>query len=230
MSATQAVESYGAYPPVYAGLPEPLPLPFSLKTLGSADTGAEHLADGRVRYWIRHDLLRGVTPAMLAWWFAHLEGDIVFDGRRYNRYRFWHPRDHVHASYAIRRPDGTVGPGAAIRLIEVIGRDPRFLVDTVSHIERLDEGGYVHSPEFHGMRGLARMEYAFERVAGGTLYENSLTVGGAAGWRRLLNPLVNRFGFGAEQGRAWLRHNIEEVGMFENFLPSLYRQETGKNQ
>jgi hypothetical protein len=52
-------------------------------------------------------------------------------------------------------------------------------------------------------------------------------VGSALPWLRPVNALVSRFGFSEEQGRAWLRHNIEEVGMFENFLPHLYRVETG---
>ena len=192
-----------------------------MKPVTSADTGVEALPDGRTSYWIRHDIVRGVTPPMLEWWFRNLEGTIAFAGRRYNRYRFWHPCDHVHASYARRCPDGTVGPGAAIRLIEVIGRDRRFLVDTVTHIRRLDEGGYVHEPEMHGRTGLVRMEYA------GTLYENRLLIGSTAPWYPLVRPLVRRFGFTEEQGRAWLRHNVEEVGMFENFLPALYRSETG---
>jgi hypothetical protein len=213
----------------YRGMAEPLALPFQLKPLSSADTGLERLSDGRIKYWIRHDVVRGVTPRMLAWWFRNLEGDIEFAGRRYNRYRFWHPRDHVHISYARRLPDGTVGPGAAIRIVEVLGRDPRFLVDTVSHIERLDEGGYIHNPAFHGMIGFARMEYTFTPVVAGTLYENCLIIGSSRPLLGLANPLIERFAFDEEHGRAWLRHNVEEVGQFENFLPDLYRKETGRS-
>ena len=216
------------YPSHYRGLPQILPLPFPLKPLHSADTGIDRLPDGRTRYWIRHDDVRGVTPAMLAWWFANLEGEITFAGQRYNRYRFWHPRDHYHASYARRRPDGSIGPGAAIRLIEILGRTERFRVDTVTHIERLDDGGYVHSPELHGHTGLVRMEYSFASTPSGTLYENSLTIGAAAPWYPLLRPFIDRFAFTPAQGLAWHRHNVEEVGMFEHFLPALYKQETGR--
>jgi hypothetical protein len=38
---------------------------------------------------------------------------------------------------------------------------------------------------------------------------------------------VQRFFFDAAHGLAWLRHNVEEVGLLEHFLPALYRQETG---
>jgi hypothetical protein len=216
-----------AYPAQHARPPEPAPLPWALKALGSAESGSERLPDGRVSYWIRHDILRGVTPKMLAWWFAHLEGDVIVDGRRVNRYRAWHPYDHVHASYARRLPDGSVGPGAAIRLREYLGANPAYEVDTVSDIEKLDEEGFIHNPRLHGVPGLVRMEYRFTRVPQGTLYENRLIIGGAHGWRRWASPLMQRFGFDRARGMAWLRHNIEEVGQFENFLPGLYREETG---
>ncbi len=210
--------------------PEPVTLPWALKPLGSAECGAERLADGRLSYWIRHEVVRGVTPSMLVWWFSHLEGDIVIAGQRMNRYRAWHPYDHVHASYVRRRPDGSIGPGAAIRLREYLGANPRYDVDTITDIEKLDEEGYIHNPRLFGIAGLVRMEYRFERVREGTMYENRLLLGGTRGWRRGARPLIERFGFDHAHGLAWLRHNIEEVGAFEHFLPGLYRQETGLDE
>ena len=41
----------------------------------------------------------------------------------------------------------------------------------------------------------------------------------------MLNALVRAFAFDEKRGRAWIRHNIEEVGNFESFLPQLYRGE-----
>jgi len=210
--------------------PEPVTVPWPLKPLGSAECGAERLADGRLSYWIRHDVVRGVTPRMLVWWFSNLEGEIDVAGQRVNRYRAWHPYDHVHASYARRRPDGSVGPGAAIRLREYLGANSRYEVDTVTEIEKLDEEGFIHNPGLHGIHGLVRMEYRFTRVAEGTLYENRLLIGGTSGWRRWLTPLIQRFGFDQAHGLAWLRHNIEEVGLFEHFLPRLYREQTGLDE
>jgi hypothetical protein len=221
---------FPAYPDTRNTPPEPVTLPWGLKPLGSAQSGAERLADGRLSYWIRHDTVKGVTPRMLVWWFSHLEGDMVIGGQRINRYRAWHPYDHVHASYARRRPDGTIGPGAAIRLREYLGANPAYNVDTISDIEKLDEEGFIHNPRLHGVSGLVRMEYSFKRVTDGTLYENRLLVGGASGWRRLASPLMQKYGFDRAHGLAWLRHNIEEVGMFEHFLPQLYRQEAGDDE
>jgi hypothetical protein len=218
------------YPATYRGVPAPVPLPWGLKPLGSARYGMDALPDGRHRFWIRHDVVQGVTPRMLAWWFANLEGDVIVEGRRINRYRLWHPYDHVHASYARRLPDGSVGPGAVIRLKEILGGNPDFVVDVHTVIEKLDEEGYIHNPIVHGISGFARMEYTFQRVPGGTLYENCLIFGKAGAVGRLLTPLLARAAFPPGKGETWLRHNIEEVGMFENFLPQLYRQETGRDE
>jgi len=57
-----------------------------------------------------------------------------------------------------------------------------------------------------------------------------LLVGGRRGWRRLITPFIQRFGFDHAHGTAWLSHNIEEVGLFEYFLPALYREETGRDE
>jgi hypothetical protein len=208
-------------------LPPPLELPWQMKPLESAETGREVLPDGRVKFWIRHEVLRGVTPIMLVWWLSHLEGDIQLGDKRYDRYRVWHPRDHIRVSYPRRRPDGDIGPGAAIALKEVLGRNPRYVVDVVTDIEKLDEEGFIHNPRAHGLKGFARMEYTFKAVAGGTLYENCLIFGKESWWFRYLRPLLEPLVFPPGQGEAWLRHNVEEVGNFEQFLPALYRRETG---
>lgn len=222
--ATTLGHSFPAYPRTH-GLPaEPTTVPWPLKGFGSAHSGIERLDDGRLSYWIRHEVIRGVTPAMLVWWFQNLEGDIDVMGQRISRYRAWHPYDHVHASYARRLPDGSIGPGAQIRLCEFLGANRRYRVQTVTTIEKLDEEGFIHNPQVHGIAGLVRMEYRFTAVTGGTLYENRLLVGADRGRHRLLSALVQRYGFDLAHGYAWLRHNIEEVGMFEHFLPKLYAE------
>jgi hypothetical protein len=104
-------------------LPEPLPLFWPFKPLSSASAGVETLKDGRKKYWIKHDILKNVTPRMLAWWFGHMEGDVDIQGRRFSRYRDWHPLDHVYARYVRRAPDGSTAPGAQIALCEYLGRN-----------------------------------------------------------------------------------------------------------
>jgi hypothetical protein len=66
-------------------LPEPLSFSWELKPVSSATAGSETLPDGRTKFWVKHELLKGVTPAMLVWCFGHLEGDVEIDGRLLNR-------------------------------------------------------------------------------------------------------------------------------------------------
>ncbi|MFF3438348.1 hypothetical protein [Streptosporangium sp. NPDC002721] len=210
--------------PATPALPEPLEVPWTMKPVTSAESGADILDDGRLHLWIRHDLVHGVSPAMLVWWFRNVEGDMELLGRRVPRYRVWHPLDHVGFRYH-SLPPGGAGPGAVFHLHEVLGRDPDRRVDVLTRVTRLDEGGFAHRPRTHGLP-VARMDYTFARVAGGTRYENSLTLGlpGRGRRARLVRPvneaLRDRI-FPGGKGAAWLRHNIEEVGNFEFFLPGL---------
>jgi hypothetical protein len=43
--------------------------------------------------------------------------------------------------------------------------------------------------------------------------------------RLLFNRLIRPMVFGDLMGPAWLRHNVEEVGNFEHFLPRLFAEE-----
>lgn len=204
----------------------PLAIPWQPRPLHGARSGVEVLPDGRLRGWIEHAVLRGIAPHMLAWWFAHLEGPMVYAGRRLPRWRVAHPQDHVQVRYARRRPDGTVGAGAVIHLTAMLGGRPDRVVDLHTTIVRLDEGGFVHRPRWLGLPAAA-IEHRFETVPGGTRCRSRLTVGFAGRWARPLNALIRRFAFGIAQGHAWVRHSVEQVGQFEAFLPALYAAETG---
>lgn len=209
-------------------LPDPILVPWTLKPLGSARTATlDHLGDGRMHLAIEHDLVRGVTPEMLVWWFGHMHGTMEVEGRTYPRYRVWHPLDHVEHAY-VHTPPGGVGPGSVFHIHEVLGRNPVWRVDVLTDVTRLDPGGFAHRPRVHGLRGLARMDYRFERVAGGTRYVNSMTIGAPLPrWARGVNAPLLALAFDEARGRAWLRHNVEEVGSFEHFLPALYAEAHG---
>lgn len=184
----------------------------------------EVLSDGRVFCRIEHEIVSGVTPTMLVWWFRHLDGTVTISGTAYDRYRVWHPKDHIFAEFTKKNADGTVGVGSIIHLAEMLDARPEYLVHIYTEIIKLDETGYIHRPRMHGLR-IAEMRYEFEEVHGGTRYANSLTVGFRGLVGRILNPLIRRFLFDEERGRAWIKHNVEEVGNFESFLPTLYTLE-----
>lgn len=206
-------------------VPKPLPIDWTCKPVSSARSGVDVLPDGRIHCRIEHETISGVTPAMLVWWFSHLEGNVEVDGIAYDRYRVWHPRDHIFAHYERRLDDGSVGVGAVIHLAEVFDGRKEYLIHIRTTITKLDETGYIHEPRIHGLK-LAQMRYEFEEVAGGTKYVNSLTVGVCGVLGRFINPLIRRFVFDRKRGDAWIKHNVEEVGNFESFLPKLYRENT----
>lgn len=207
--------------PFRVAVPVPLDIPWICKHVASAQSGIDILDDGRIRCWIEHEVLRGVTPKMLVWWFKHLEGTVVINGQTISRYRLWHPRDHIAIEYSRKNIDGTIGVGCTIHLTEMFGADPHYLTDTHTDIVRLDESGFTHRPRFYGLR-LAIMDYEFVAVKDGTLYRNSLTVGVPGTFGRAINCAIRRFFFDEARGHAWIKHNVEEVGNFESFLPALY--------
>ncbi|MCB9662013.1 MAG: hypothetical protein R3B40_29660 [Polyangiales bacterium] len=208
-----------------AALPEPIPVPWTMKPLASAETTLDFDERGRMRASIVHDVLYGVTPEMLVWWFRNMRGTVDIEGRAYPRYRVWHPRDHVEHRYE-KTPPGADGVGSVFLIHEVLGRDPRYRVNVLTDVVRLDEGGFAHRPRFHGVSGMAAMDYTWRRVPGGTRYENSITIGpnlprGLAFVQRALR----RVAFDEAHARAWLLHNVEEVGNLEHFLPGLFAAE-----
>ena len=207
-------------------LPSPRPIPWRMKDLSTAETDLRRLPDGRLFLHIRHDVLRGVTPRMLVWWFSHLEGDMELEGRHWPRYLIWHPIDHISIRYVRRAPDGSIGPGAQIHIREALGANPDYLVNVVTTVEKLDDTGFVHAPRVLGVP-MARLEGRFTPVAGGTIFEYSMTVGPVLPVvRELFNAFARPRVFPEDKGRAWLKHNVEEVGNLEFFLPQLYARET----
>jgi len=178
-------------------------------------------------YWVKHDVLKGVTARMLAWWFAHFaEGEVEIEGGRLDRDRVWHPFDHVYARYVHRAPDGSGGPGAEIALCDYLARDPRYKIEVVSTVEKIDETGFIHNVVRGGIR-LVRMEHLFTETSTGTRDENCLIVPGSPRLVPLARLLLPRL-MPADKGEAWLKHSIEEMGTLEHFLPELYAREAAR--
>src|SRR5215207_8647734 len=150
------------WPSARAGvLPPARPVVWPLRPTQSANTTVEILPDGRRRILIRHADLRGVTPEMLAWWFAHVEGDMEYSGRRWPRYLVWHPLDHIAYSVVKRARDGRVGPGARLRVREAFQRNPHMLLDTVVDVEQIDDEAAVISRSLLG-QCILRLVNTFE--------------------------------------------------------------------
>lgn len=192
------------------------------KPLASARTQFNTLPYGSFELLIEHDIIRGVTPDMLNWWFHNIGGSMTVNGTEYPRYLVWHPIDHIHWELAKAAPGGGAGVGASFRIVEAFGGDMHHLIDSVEEVIKLDSEGITLIRRIAGLE-VFRLAHRFVAVEGGTLYGSRMQVGAEnpiGKW--LLNPLLHRLVFTREMGPAWLRHNVEEVGNFESFLPDLY--------
>ncbi len=220
-------------------LPAPLKSSWPLKPVSSAQTALNYLHNGRLELTIRHDLIRGVTPEMLAWWFCHIDGTMEYQGRTVPRYRVWHPRDHIFYKDMTVAADGTGSAGTTRHIVEAFARNSRYLVNVVDRVVYLDKTGILLSTERAGFNlgslgsptidlgaEVATLQHDFIRTPRGTRYESRLLIGRDTLFGNLfLNRFVLRpFVLPDDMARAWLRHNVEEVGNFERFLPDLYNR------
>lgn len=205
----------------------PPPRPYKeLKPVSSAQVTYKKLDNGQVTITLLHDLIKGVTPQMLLWWFRHMGGTMHYMGEEYQRYLVWHPYDHILWELAQPGPDGAASQGATFHIVEAFGRNPDYLLDTVAFVEKLDETGITLVEHKLGSEVL-RLEHHFFPEQVGARYESYMTVGTASFPSKLvLNRLIHRYFFPDAMAQAWVKHNIEEVGQFEDFLPSLYAEQS----
>ena len=73
---------------------------------------------------------------------------------------------------------GPIGPGAQIANLEFLARNPRYRVQVVATVERLDEEVFVHNLVVAGLH-MARMEHTFDIAPGGTRFGHFFIVPGA---------------------------------------------------
>jgi hypothetical protein len=193
-----------------------------MKSVASAKTTQTVMPSGQLVLTIEHDTIRGVSPPMLRWWFETLGQTMTFKGQTYPRYLLWHPRDHIHWELAAPGPAGTSGQGAKFRIVEAFAANPKYYVDSVEHVEKLDDEGISLVRRELGTE-IFRLEHRFGTSPGGASYRSRMVVGAASGLiRPLFNAVIRPRIFSNDMGTAWLTHNVEEVSMFEHILPALY--------
>jgi hypothetical protein len=194
-----------------------------MKPVSSATTSQSLLPNGQLLLTIEHDELRGVTPAMLRWWFENLGDTMTYEGVTYPRYLLWHPRDHIHWELAARAPGGGTGQGARFRIVEAFAANTDYYVDSTEEVEKLDDEGISLVRRILGME-IFRLEHRFTATDGGCFYRSRMLLGASQGAVAgfIFNKLVRPRIFPDAMGAAWLTHNVEEVSMFEHLLPALY--------
>lgn len=204
-------------------LPEIKDFGWKMKSLESARTEFRITHGNVFDLTIEHSIVQGVTPAMLLWWFQNIGGTMKFQGAEYPRYQVWHPQDHIHWALARPSPSGGAGEGAQFRIVEAFGRNLKHVIDSVETVEKLDLSG-IRLTRTIGGTTIFSLEHWFTPMPTGTRYDSRMIVGSPEfPLGRFFTAVVRPFLFTEEMGHAWLKHNIEEVGNFEFFLPDLFK-------
>ena len=196
-----------------------LPVLYPLRPVDTASVQFTDCAHGRRRVTIDHRPLAGVTPAMLLDWFTHLDGTMRYGGQVVDRYLAWHPTDHIRWELWRAAPGGGAGEGARFHIVEAFGGNPRFRVDVVDRVEKLDVTGIRLVQRLLGVPIFA-LEHTWSAGVEGTHYVSVLDIGARSAAMAPVNALLRRR-FRPAMVEAWVRHNIEEVGQLEYLLPQL---------
>ncbi len=198
---------------------------WKMKPLQSAGTSFTRGSNGVFTLTIEHDIIRGVTPKMLLWWFKNIGGEMIYKGNTYPRYLVWHPKDHIHWCLAGKTADRKVGEGSYFRIVEAFGQNMKFLVDSTELVEKLDETG-VRLVKRIGKTEIFSLQHDFMQDGQNTVYRSKMMIGvEKKPFHAIFNSCIRPLFFTEEMATAWLKHNVEEVGNFEFFLPELYEKE-----
>ena len=207
-------------------MPEPLAVEYldRMKDVSTAETEFSTLPTGQRQLTIRHEVIEGVTPEMILWWFQNFPTRTVrVGGKDVPWYRLWHPRDHIGVVVRERGDPDIPGlsEGAKATIHERFGgNDVKF----DGHVAALDATGITLQAVAGGVT-IGNLRHTFTPVEGGTLYESKLVLGvDTPVIRVLVNPIVRNVRMSDEQSKAWFTHNVEEVGNFQFFLPELYAE------
>ena len=195
------------------------PVLYPLRPLESATVRYTAAPHHRRRVTIDHRPLSGITPAMLLDRFTHIGDTMAYGGEIVDRYLAWHPIDHIYWGLPRPAPGGGAGEGARFRIVEAFGGRPEFGVDVVDRVEKLDETGIPLVQRVAGAV-IFQLEHTWSAGEDGAHYVSVMDTGARSALMSPINRIVCRR-FPDEMVRAWVRHNIEEVGQLEYLLPQL---------
>ena len=195
------------------------PVLYPLRPVETATVRYTEAPHHRRRITIDHRPLSGVIPEMLLDWFTHLGGTISYGGEIIDRYLAWHPIDHIKWELARPAPTGGAAEGARFRMVEAFGARPEYKVDEVARVEKLDETGIRLALRIGGV-AVFQLEHTWSVGADGAHYVTVMDLGVRSALLAPVNRIVCRR-FPDDKVRAWVKHNIEEVGQLEYLLPQL---------
>lgn len=111
------------------------------------------------------------------------------------------------------------GEGARFRIVEAFGARPEYKVDIVDRVEKLDETGIRLVTRVAGAM-VMQLEHTWSAGVDGAHYVSAFDIGARSALFAPINRVLARR-FPDHMVRAWVKHNIEEVGQLEYLLPQL---------
>lgn len=195
------------------------PVLYPLRAVDTAVVEYRRAPALRRRITIDHRPLAGVTPDDVLAWFQQLGETLSYGGVLIDRYLAWHPIDHIRWELARPAPGGGAAEGARFRIVEKFGGADEFAVDVVDRVEKLDRTGIRLVTRWAGVM-IMQLEHTWSAGADGTHYVTVMDIGARSRVLAPVNHLLMRR-FPDAMARAWVKHNIEEVGQLEHLLPTL---------
>lgn len=195
------------------------PVLYPLRAVDTAAVRYTTQPHHRARVTIDHRPLAGITPAMLLDWFSHLDRTMSYGGETVDRYLAWHPIDHIAWALARQAPGGGAAEGARFRMVEAFGGRPENKIDEIARVEKLDDTGIRLVKRVAGVIVFA-LEHTWSRGDEGVHYVTVMDLGARSPLFAPVNRVI-RHKMSDAKLRAWVRHNIEEVGQLEFLLPQL---------
>ena len=202
---------------------------WTLKTLSSAHTEINNLPSGQIEFIIHHEKINGITIEMLQWWFQKFPYlTVIKSGQKYTSYDLWHPFDHI--AVTVDQEKSIVEQGDTININECFQRNSVNYLNEKAIIFYFQKDGFGMQRKLFG-KTIMQLLHKFEQVDGGVLYKSRMILGLENGFLKfIVNKYIIPKKFGQLKANAWLRHNVEEVGCFENFLSDLYVRRNQGNQ
>ncbi|MEM9330824.1 MAG: hypothetical protein AAGA53_05830 [Pseudomonadota bacterium] len=211
------------------------------KPISSSHFKIHKRSNGQFCVVLNHALLRGVSAEMLQWWFLNFTRMRVrlrdvpgYQGKQVPGYWLWHPVDHLSANLSgALGPEQNPQPGCTIHIREAMQYDRygwKYPVDARLKIFYVGPDGWAMGKEVPLIGPVMMLRIHFKDILQdgqhiGAHYHYEVVIGttGNNPLARLINNQITK-AFGPEFFAAWHRHNVIEVGTFENFLPALFNQ------
>lgn len=160
---------------------------------------------GKTKAVVAEHELKGVTPEMITWWWDNIEDT--------ERYKLWHPKDHIAFEWVVPPSAGHVG--AIQKATEKVGGIPMALLirwEDPKSVKTEYQNVLAASIISDDGDVIMCFSHEYEAAPYGVRMRSTFHVPSRVSW------II---------GSGLRKHNIEEMARFSEFLPDLYRQNTG---